>query len=401
MKISIKRGTKEIGGTAIEITANSGKRIILDLGLPLDSATSSPNLLPDIKGLTNKSDDLSALLISHAHQDHYGLGNFIDKSLPVYISQEAQNMMKIAEAHHLPQAFVFSNPLFFQNKKPFFIDDFKITPYLCDHSAYGAYSFLIEANNQKIFYSGDFRAHGRKGKLFSELLKNAPQDIDILLLEGSCLGREQSEHYETEIELENKFYNFWKETSGLAMVQASAQNIDRIVTIYRAAKRCNRTLILSGYAGHILWETHNPHLPNFTWDNVKKFTKQSIQPHETDLPTILKNPQKYIILLDYRISQQLKASGALNHEASYVYSMWDGYKEKYQDWLSFLAASGVKMQDIHTSGHADIPTLKEMVSGLKPRTIIPIHTFYPQEFKLLFDDVLCLNDGDILDISTL
>ncbi len=401
MKISIKRGTKEIGGTAIEITANSGKRIILDLGLPLDAQTDTPDLLPDIKGITNKTADLSALLISHAHQDHYGLGKFIDKSVPVYISREAHTMMKIAQIHHLPQSFIFSNPLFFQNKKPFFIDDFKITPYLCDHSAYGAYGFLIEADNQKIFYGGDFRAHGRKGKLFFELLKNAPQNIDVLLLEGSCLGREQSEHYETEKELETKFYDFWKNTQGLALVQASAQNIDRIVTIYRAAKRCGKTLILSGYAGHILWGTNNPHLPNFTWNDVKKFATKSIRPHEVDLPTILKNPQKYVILLDYRISQQLKNSGALNAKTSYTYSMWNGYKEKYQDWLALLLENNVRMQDIHTSGHADIPTLKKMVSGLKPKTIIPIHTFYPQEFKFLFDNVLCLSDGDVCELAAL
>ena len=96
MKISIKRGTKEIGGSAVEIISDKGQRIIVDLGLPLDAADTSPELLPDIKGLTHKSDDLLALLISHAHQDHYGLGKYIDDKIPVYLSHEAQSIMQIA-----------------------------------------------------------------------------------------------------------------------------------------------------------------------------------------------------------------------------------------------------------------------------------------------------------------
>lgn len=44
--------------------------------------------------------------------------------------------------------------------KPIDIGVFKITPYLVDHSAYDAYSLLIEAEGKRLLYSGDFRAHG-------------------------------------------------------------------------------------------------------------------------------------------------------------------------------------------------------------------------------------------------
>ena len=78
--------------------------------------------------------------------------------------------------------------------------------------------------------------------------------------------------------------------------------------------------------------------------------------------------------------------------------MWKGYKEKYQNQLTFLADNNIPMQDIHTSGHADVPTLKKIVAGLKPKIIIPIHTFYPQKFMQMFDNVVCLNDGDLFEI---
>ena len=399
MKISVKRGTKEIGGSAVEIIADCGQRIIVDLGLPLNAENNIEELLPDIKGIKQKSSDLAGLLISHAHQDHYGLGKHIDKSIPVYLSKETASIMRIAKQHHLPDAFEFENKICFENEQSFSVGVFTVTPYLCDHSAYGAYAFLIEADGQKVFYSGDFRAHGRKRKLFYNFMHHKPENTDVLLLEGSCLGREKSEHYQSEEELEKEFIDFWKNSKGLSLVQTSAQNIDRMVTIYRAARRSRKILVLSGYAGHILWATDNKNLPNFTWKDVKKIISNPRRSYEIDLTTILQNPRKYVVVTDYRILQSLQTADAIDEQTSYVYSMWNGYKEKYQDWLGYLKNKKVQMRDIHTSGHADIPTLKKMVDALKPKMVVPIHTFYPERFCDLFNNAVCLNDGDVFDVS--
>ena len=51
MKVRIHRGTKEIGGTCIEMAAH-GKRIALDVGLPLDAGDEDhERLLPAVPGL--------------------------------------------------------------------------------------------------------------------------------------------------------------------------------------------------------------------------------------------------------------------------------------------------------------------------------------------------------------
>ena len=44
------------------------------------------------------------------------------------------------------------------------IGPFRITPQLVDHSAFDAYALLVEADGKRVYYSGDFRAHGRKGR---------------------------------------------------------------------------------------------------------------------------------------------------------------------------------------------------------------------------------------------
>ena len=52
MRIRIHRGTKEIGGTCIEIEAQ-GKSIALDVGLPLDAPDEEQErLLPKVSGVS-------------------------------------------------------------------------------------------------------------------------------------------------------------------------------------------------------------------------------------------------------------------------------------------------------------------------------------------------------------
>jgi len=50
MQVCIHRGAKEIGGSCVEILSE-GKRLIIDLGLPLDADKNDEKYLPDIAGL--------------------------------------------------------------------------------------------------------------------------------------------------------------------------------------------------------------------------------------------------------------------------------------------------------------------------------------------------------------
>ena len=51
---------------------------------------------------------------------------------------------------------------------------------------------------------------------------------------------------------------------------------------------------------------------------------------------------------------------------------------------------------LHTSGHAEIATLKKVVKKLKPGRIIPIHTFYPDKYSGLFNrKIVQVSDGEV------
>lgn len=55
-------------------------------------------------------------------------------------------------------------------------DDLVIKPILVDHSAYNSFMFLIEADGKRVLYTGDYRNHGYKGKLFKSTLRKIRKD---------------------------------------------------------------------------------------------------------------------------------------------------------------------------------------------------------------------------------
>ena len=135
--------------------------------------------------------------------------------------------------------------------EPFRCGAFTVTPYLMDHAAFDAYAFVVEADGKRLLYSGDFREHGRKTKAFQWFLYNAPRPVDALLLEGTMLGR-GDEKVRTERQLEDEAVELLRSTAGPVMVYASAQNVDRMVTLFRAARRTQRLFVVDLYAAHVL-----------------------------------------------------------------------------------------------------------------------------------------------------
>ena len=138
MKVTIHKGIHEIGGNCIQVS--SGKTtILLDAGLPL-RVDSQP---VDLSRLI-----VDALLVSHPHQDHFGLMATLPPDTPVYIGGLARSLIDA------PQVFLGNDryALDFHDIKAwqsFTIGGFTITPYLVDHSATDAYAFLIEAEGKR------------------------------------------------------------------------------------------------------------------------------------------------------------------------------------------------------------------------------------------------------------
>lgn len=191
-QVCIHRGTRQIGGTCIELACD-GKRILLDLGLPLDAGDTDPaSLLPAVPGLLTPDDGLLALVLSHGHADHWGLAPHVTATLPIVTGATTRRILGAAAAFvpgAVPLSIAAEGVPDLEHRKTIRLGPFSITPFLVDHSAYDAYAMLIEAGGRRLFYSGDIRAHGRKGGLFEGLVARPPRHVHAMLMEGSSLGR--------------------------------------------------------------------------------------------------------------------------------------------------------------------------------------------------------------------
>ena len=131
------------------------------------------------------------------------------------------------------------------------IGDFTVTPFLVDHSGFDSYAFVIKADQKCVVYTGDFRDHGRKKKATDFFRLNIPSNIDALLIEGTMMSR-GNEEVETEEQIDKKAYEFMKSTPKPVFVLQSSTNIDRLVGMYRAAKRSERIFVMDIFTAHIV-----------------------------------------------------------------------------------------------------------------------------------------------------
>src|SRR5664280_1989021 len=104
------------------------------------------------------------------------------------------------------------------------------------------------------FYTGDIRGHGRKARLFEELLANPPRSIHLLLCEGTHIHPQGAvdESARSEEDVEHSLAQRMTNAAGAVTVISSAQNIDRLVTVYRACKRAGRTLVTDLYTASLV-----------------------------------------------------------------------------------------------------------------------------------------------------
>jgi ribonuclease J len=416
VRVRIHRGTREIGGTCIELES-AGSRILLDLGLPLDATDIASTPLPDVEGLREGGAGLLAIVLSHGHRDHWGLIPKVNPEIPLVMGKATESIIRAA-ADFVPDAVKLNAAQYLEHSKPIQVGPFTILPRLVDHSGFDAYAMEVEADGKRLFYSGDLRAHGRKGSLFEALVNHPPRDIDTMLMEGSSLGRlAEDQFFPSEAALEETFVDRFKDTTGMALVACSAQNIDRVVTVYRAAKRTGRTLIVDAYAAEVLKATGQDSIPKpaLGWSNLSVFI-----PHSQRVQLVKKNiaplansyrgfrlwpeqlaeyADRSVMLFRGWMMRDLDRAKALTG-ASVFWSQWDGYLSTGAGAAlkADCEGRGIPFESIHTSGHASPADLKRLAAAVAPKRLVPIHTFERDKFPVLFDNVSLAEDGQWIDV---
>lgn len=406
----VVRGSSQIGGSCLEL-AYDGATILLDAGASLSG--DDPDILP-VVGAGEPGPAPLAVVVSHGHQDHWGLIHLLP-DVPVWIGQHAADILRAAcfwgsgadlrEVGHL------------RDRVPMQIGPFTVTPYLADHSGFDAYSLLVEAGGRRLFYTGDFRGHGRKACL-TRLIAEPPAPVHALVMEGTSLRDAASAApidgaAGSESEIEHDLAESMKSVEGLVVVLSSPQNIDRAVTAYRSALRADRDIGIDLYTADVLRATARATIPRIDpeWPRVHAFVplhqrvkvKESgefdrvaaVRGRRVHLEQLMQMRSRWMLFGSYqRELRHLAASGALVGGAV-VWSMWDGYLEEPSGLAMkrMLDSYGIPLLHHHTSGHAHPGDLRRLVDALAPELLVPIHTESPTMYESAFG-VPTMGEGD-------
>ena len=433
MKLTIHRGSHEVGGNCVELQSGD-TRIILDVGLPLFGSGRQPldsfalrsiskehllelGILPPVPGLFLEGATPDAILLSHGHLDHTGLIEHSNSSIPVYASDGTSKMMLAGKIFAGQVELKRERFRAIVPKKTFRIGNFAITSFPVDHSIFSCIATLIEADGKSLLYTGDVRMHGRKPGMMHELVESMKHKvIDILLMEGTHFGFPDGPK-ETEYETEAKITQLVDDAPGLVLASFSPQNVDRLVAFVRAAIKTNRIFVVDVYTAFVMHLIRNEiGLPQpGTDDLIRVFYPQAFEQSVARKRTqkisdlfiksriewseVFAAPSKYLMV--FRPSMlRMDFGNELPRNTLCLYSRWQGYldQEEWRETRKTLERTNGSIEIVHTSGHIFSTDILGFVNTIAPKRVIPIHTFEPQLFFEQFGNALLLVDGQTYEV---
>lgn len=401
MTVTVYRGTHQIGGCVTEYRTKT-TRILVDLGNPLPGASYQETIR--LPGVTEPGEPCQGIFFTHYHGDHMGEISRVLPKVPLWMGETARevaqvlylHLRRVPEVHAHQTLDALERTHTFSPGHPIPVGDLKITPIMEDHSAFDAYQFLIEGEGTRVLHTGDFRTHGPRGKGLQKALQRYVGQVDWVVCEGTTLSR-PAEKLLTEWELGQLAHQIMGRYR-YVFVLCSSTNIDRIATLYRANPQ-GRLTLCDRYQKEVLnvvqrrhgaksafyrfdrvWWPYSESYPSRLWDDVN---------HHGFLMFVRPTVRFRNIMEHYRENSVI------------LYSQWSGYREgSHADPRIQRFLEGFPVIPLHTSGHADPATLREICRMVDPYGIIPIHGERPEAFRALMPEthVVCLEDGECLSL---
>jgi len=444
-------GANEIGGNKI-LLEDKDARIYLDFGESFDFGTDyfyeylQPRaanglevyfefgLVPKVPclyskkmlertGLKHKKPDIDAVFISHSHSDHVNHLRFLDESIPVYMGHGTHRLLEIY--HKLYPQFCdigeHENLHFFKSGEKIKVKHLVIEPIHVEHSIPGAYGFIVHTSKGPIVYTGDLRLHGPQSSMTQEFITKAAAAKPYLMLsEGTRMGDEE-EHNESEADIEKKIGGIIEKSKGIVFAYFSMSNVDRFMSVYHAAMKNGRRLVIDPKFAYILDNLKDkiPGLPDVMTDPAILVYYRLAKSCTYDEKDYFIHERKFMpkmvtykevaewqkgLVMHMSFNKLVELVYIQPHDADYIYSSSEHFlegeenkeeREVLENWMKHF---GVKFHKAHCSGHASAADIAEIVRKIKPQVLVPIHTQNAEAFKKLHADVRVPEAGKKMEV---
>ncbi|QFT81337.1 Ribonuclease J 1 [Roseovarius sp. THAF27] len=358
--------------------------ILVDLGVTFPDMDGTPGvdlIFPDIAWLEERRDQLEAVFITHAHEDHVGaVAHYYDQlGAPIYARAFTANIArrKMDEHGHPEKAVQTVSPWPETTEAgPFTVGFAPIS-----HSIPESSGLVIDTPAGRIVHSGDFKIDMSPvvGEAFDEGMwaEIARPGVKALVCDSTNVFNAHEGRSENTVgpEIEKLVAG----CKGMVVATTFASNVARVKTLAEAGERAGRSICLLGRAMRRMIEAS-------VETGVLTDFPRTISPEE-----VREIPRENVMLIVTGSQGERRAASAQLAQGKY-----NGIELKPGDTFLFssktipgnergviriinqFSEQGVDVVDdssglYHVSGHANRPDLKKLHQIVQPQFVVPMH----------------------------
>jgi len=304
-------------------------------------------------------DGRTHVFISHMHLDHTGLIGFLGPEVPLYFPAAMEPVREGASSSgYLPWRVPVGIPV--GDREKIEVGEIAVRFVAVDHDVPGSSGFLVTTPEVTIAFTGDHRWHGLQPELTARFAEEA-RGADLLIQEGVALGYVPPDPplpqlSETDVIAELR--RAAEGTRGLLIVNCYGMNRERVAGLADACAAAGRTLLMEPQMAAMAG-----------WPGL-------IGP----LDPIREKPRDYCLQLGFEslpllIDLQPPPGSLYLHSGGAPMGAFDPAQPVLEAWM---ARFGLDYRIVTTSGHSRLADIVRMVTTVKPRRVLPVHSRTPE-----------------------
>jgi ribonuclease J len=338
-------------------------------------------VLPDIRFLASQRNNLKAMIITHAHEDHYGAMNDLWPGLnvPVYASPFTAGMLEAKRKYEGNRAEI---PItIFKAGDKVEIGPFSVEAVGVNHSIPEPMSLVIRTPLGNVVHTGDWKIDAKPtlGPLTDEARFRAIGAEGVLALMCDSTNAMREGVSPSEEEVSKGLQKVIEDAEGRVAITTFSSNVGRIRSIAEAAEAAGREVLLLGSS---LKRVVNVATDIGIMEGVKPFIAEDEYGYipRDKVVVILTGSQGEQRAALAKISRDEMRHVALTKGDTVVFSSRTipGNEKPIIEIKNALIEQGIRIVTdsdalVHVSGHPRRNELLQMYEWTKPQILVPVH----------------------------
>ncbi|MBT9368294.1 ribonuclease J [Rhizobium sp. CSW-27] len=338
-------------------------------------------VLPDIGFLARERDRLKGIIITHAHEDHYGALNDLWPGLnvPVYASPFTAGMLEAKREYEGSRAEI---PItIFKAGDRINVGPFEIEAVGVNHSIPEPMSLVIRTPLGNVVHTGDWKidAEPSLGPLTDENRFRAIGDEGVLALMCDSTNAMREGVSPSEQEVSEGLRQVIEQAEGRVAITTFSSNVGRIRSIAQAAEAAGREVLLLGSS---LKRVCNVARDVGLMEGVKPFIAEDEYGYipRDKVVVILTGSQGEPRAALAKLARDEMRHVALAAGDTVVFSSRaiPGNEKAILEIMNGLIDQGVRIVTdgqalVHVSGHPRRNELQKMYEWIRPQVLVPVH----------------------------